>query len=288
MPLNSNSLKSRPGFSALICGVSGTGKSYCQRTARRCINPGTGKPLEAFSIVTDRHSLAVIQEEPAAHYIYIPPVAADWSVLQETFANTNKLTYEGLCGMKAGIRKPECTQLLKVVAALNKFECEHCGKNFGDVSQWKTDRLLIIDHLSGISTMSRQLTVGLRQIMSQGEYGVAMTNISNLLSALTGGCSCHLAVMAHIEQEKDDVSGLIYHMAQTLGQKLAPQLPKEFSDVIRADKQGTSFFWTTVYNNMAVKGINAEIASNLAPSFEVLFNGWLKRGGVVEETPNAA
>lgn len=274
----------RPGFSALICGISGTGKSYCQRTISQCIVPSSGKTLEYATIVTDRHSLAIIQEDPKAHYIYIPPVSGDWSVLRETFRNTNALSYEGLCGLKAGIKKEKCTAMLDVVAALNSFKCEHCGKDLGDVSTWGTDRVLIFDHLSGISEMSRQLSVGLRQVMTQGEYGVAMQNIYNLLTSIIRNCTCHIAVMAHIEKEKDEVSGLVYDMVQTLGQKLAPQLPKEFSDVIRADKQGTNFFWTTVFNNMAVKGMNVEIASNLRPSFELLFAGWLKRGGVVTET----
>lgn len=277
------SSRPRPGFSALICGISGTGKSYCQRTISRCIT-SSGKPLEYFTLVTDRHSLAIIQEDPQAHYIYIPPVGADWGAMRETLRNTNNLSYAGLCDMKGGIQKEKCRQMLQVIEALNSFKCEHCNRDFGDISTWGTDRVFIFDHLSGLSEMSRQLTVGLRQVMTQGEYGVAMQNIYNLLTAIIRNSQCHIVVMAHIEMEKDEVSGLIYQMVQTLGRKLAPELPKEFSDVIRADKNGTSFFWTTVFNNMATKGTNLEVASSLKPSFELLFDGWIKRGGVVMET----
>lgn len=281
-PTTTNDIK--PGFSALICGVSGTGKSYCQRTISNCKIPGTDKTLEYFTVVTDRHSKAIIQEDPRAHYIYIPPVGADWNVLRTAFKNTNELSYAALCDLKVGVEKKKCNQMLEVVEALNSFKCQHCNRNFGDVATWQTDRVLIFDHLSGISEMSRQLTVGLRQVMTQGEYGVAMQNIYSLLTSIIRNSTCHIAVMAHIEMEKDEVSGLIYQMVQTLGRKLAPELPKEFSDVIRTDKSGAKFFWTTIYNNMAVKPTNVELSQSLEPTFELLFNGWLKRGGQVVET----
>lgn len=274
----------RPGFSAMLCGVSGTGKSFCVRTISDCIIPGTSDALEPFVIVTDRHSLAMIQQDPRCHYIYIPPMAGDWAVLKESMKLINNLTYEGLSSLKTGIKKEKCTQLIQCVDALNSFQCEHCGRNFGDVSTWGTDRVLVIDHLTGISEMSRQLTVGLRPTMHEGEWGVAMQNIFNFLTPVIRNCTCHFTLMAHIEMEKDEVSGLIYQMASTLGKKLAPKLPSEFSDVIRADKNGTQFYWTTIFNHMAVKGSNLPTAQTIKPSFKELFNGWLALGGQVVRT----
>lgn len=274
----------RPGFSAMICGISGTGKSHCQRTIYDCKITGSDRTLESFSIITDRHSLAVVQQEPRAHYVYIPPMHADWSVLRESFRLTNSMTYEGLSSLKAGIKKEKCDQLIQVVDALNNFKCEHCGNNFGDVCTWNTDRVLIFDHLTGISEMSRQLTVGLRPTMHEGEWGVAMQNIFNFLTPVIRNCVCHFALMAHIEMERDEITGIVYQMASTLGKKLAPKLPNEFSDVIRADKQGNEWFWSTIHNAMAVKGSNIPPSQKLKPSFVELYNGWLQKGGVVVET----
>ena len=52
-------------------------------------------------------------------------------------------------------------------------------------------------------------------------------------------------VNGHMEREKDEISGSITLMCSTLGQKLAPKVPRFFDEVIQASFDGKEFFWKT-------------------------------------------
>ncbi len=82
---------------------------------------------------------------------------------------------------------------------------------------------------------------------------------------------------AHLERETDEVTGGVSLMASTLGKKLAPRLPRFFSDVIHAKRDGEKFSWSTASFNVDLKARNVPIADNLPPSFVPLLKQWKEK-----------
>jgi hypothetical protein len=71
-------------------------------------------------------------------------------------------------------------------------------------------------------------------------------------------------------------------MAATLGRKLAPVLPRFFSDVILSERQGTKFTWSTASVGADLKARNLPVADGLPPDFGAIIASWKKQGGVIE------
>jgi hypothetical protein len=82
---------------------------------------------------------------------------------------------------------------------------------------------------------------------------------------------------AHLEREQDEVTGGVQLMASTLGKKLAPRLPRFFSDVVHCRRDGTNFFWSTASNNVDLKARNLPISDKLPASFVPLLKAWKDR-----------
>jgi hypothetical protein len=89
-------------------------------------------------------------------------------------------------------------------------------------------------------------------------------------------------LLAHAERETDEVSGGSKIMAATLGKKLAPRLPRFFSDVVLADRQGAKFTWSTAAIGADLKARNLPIADGLPPDFGPIITNWKKQGGIIE------
>jgi hypothetical protein len=80
-----------------------------------------------------------------------------------------------------------------------------------------------------------------------------------------------------LERETDEVTGGISLMASTLGRKLAPRLPRFFSDVIHAKREGEKFSWSTATFNVDLKARNVPISETIPPSFVPLIEKWRSR-----------
>jgi len=70
-------------------------------------------------------------------------------------------------------------------------------------------------------------------------------------------------------------------MVSSLGRKLAPKLPRFFSDCIQSVRSGKEFTWSTATSNAALKSRNLPIANNIQPSFVRVVETWKKRGGLI-------
>jgi hypothetical protein len=140
----------------------------------------------------------------------------------------------------------------------------------------------VIDSLSGVNIMAMNLVVGSKPVKHQGDWGVAMDNLERLVQKLCIDTKCHFVLIAHAERETDEVQGGSKIMAATLGRKLAPRLPRFFSDVVLADKQGTKFTWSTAAVGADLKARNLPIADGLPPDFGQIIASWKKQGGLIE------
>jgi hypothetical protein len=148
------------------------------------------------------------------------------------------------------------------------------GRN---ISQFGYESLSTMKSGPGINVMAIDLILGGKVTAHQGEWGVAMAAEEKLILKLCGDLKCFFVLTAHIEKEPDIVSGVPITMVGALGKKLAPKLPRTFSDVILAQKEGDKFTWSTAAVNVDLKSRSLPIKDGLEPSFEQIVKVWKER-----------
>jgi hypothetical protein len=260
-----------PGSKILLMGESGTGKTYSLRTL---IQAGI-TPCVIFT-EPGMETLADLPDE-AWHYKYMPPRVEGWDHILDMAKKVNVMNFESLAKMQDP-NKRKYTAFLDLINQCNNFEDQH-GNSLGDVASWGTDKALVIDSLSALSDMVMQLTTGGKVTRAMQDWMVAQNTLEMFINQLVSSLSCWFVLIAHIEREKDELTGGTSVMVSTLGRKLAPKLPKYFSDVIQSVREGDKFYWDTAGYSVAVKARNLPIGSKLQPTFVQIVNTWTKRGG---------
>jgi hypothetical protein len=129
---------------------------------------------------------------------------------------------------------------------------------------------------------SMNLVTGSKPVKSMADWGVAIDNLERLITKLTTGLRCHFAMTAHLERETDEITGGTQLMASTLGKKLAPKLPRFFSDVVHCKRDGTKWVWATDTTNVDLKARNLPIKDGMQPTFAAILESWKANGGVIE------
>jgi hypothetical protein len=262
-------LKPKPpvGLKVLLLGESGSGKTYSLRTL---VDAG----LELFVIQTEPGG-TVLEDLPreSYHSHYVKTAAPSWTAMLDSAKKINTLSMKSLCDLP-GINKQEYAQWMEVIATLGDFKCDRCQRSFGDASLWDSTRVLVIDSLSGLNIMAMDLVVGSKPVKSMADWGIAMDNLSRLINKVATDTKCHFVLTAHLEPERDEVTGRVQNMPSTLGRKLAPVLPRFFDNVIQTIREGNTFKWSTGASNVAVKARDLPISENLAPSFAQMLTHW--------------
>lgn len=258
------------GLNTLLLGESGSGKTYSLRTL---VDAG----LELFVVQTEPGG-TVLEDLPKDKYHrhYIAPAAPSWSAMLDSVTKINTLSMKALASME-GINKREYAQFAQVISTLGNFTCDRCGESFGDVSTWDSNRVLVIDSLSGLNIMAMDLVVGSKPTKSMADWGIAMDNLGRLINKIITDTRCHFVLTAHLEPERDEVTGRVVNMPSTLGRKLAPLLPRFFDNCIHTVREGTNFKWSTATANTALKARDLPIDDNLKPTFTQLISNWREK-----------
>ena len=84
-------------------------------------------------------------------------------------------------------------------------------------------------------------------------------------------------MVGHLDKLMDEVQGRMTLQVSLLGNKLAPNIPHLFSDVIYAYNNGGEFLWSTSDSRISLKTRNLPLDGKLKPSFEPLLATWQKR-----------
>lgn len=264
-----------PGVKVLLQGGSGTGKTTSIKTL---IDAGI-TPMCVFT----ENSFDVLGDTPPErlHWCYVPPARADLKQYLETIKPLSYMSPDQV-QKTHDMTRQRTNQFDPMLAALFNYKCERTGQTFGNAGEWGTDKALVIDSLSGLTIAAVKFAVGEKYAMTQPEYQIAMKVIENLIMQICTGFRCHFVLTAHIEREADEVLGGSRVMASTLGRKLAPVLPRFFTDVIWAKRSGTKFYWDTADPQADLKSRNLGIGSEFPQSFVPLIKKWQERGGVID------
>lgn len=270
--------------SVLVFGEPGSGKTTSVVTLLQ-------NGLEVFVIITEPNGLDSLLDACSRadvsldklHWCFIGPTSVSIAILKEQAEKINRFSFEDLTKMKGDPSKRTMEQWMKVLNTLENFKDDRTGRSYGNVGEWKTDRALVIDSLSGLNLMARDWTVGIKPMMAQGEYGVAMHMIHRLVNVGTA-LDCYFILMAHVSRSVDPVKGGTHLSLLTLGEKYTPPIPAPFSEVIYAYKDGNQFYWSTMTANIATKNRALPLSDKLVPNFKPIIEIGKKRAELVQRS----
>lgn len=265
------------GFNVLLMGPSGTGKTHSLGTL---VDSG----LKVFYLAMESGMESLmgyyadkklpIPENLQWHVLKSPDTS--FSDMIDNARKINTMNLESLAKMNDSNRS-RYNQFISLFEALNNFRSDRNGESYGDVTNWDTDCVLVIDGLTGICAAALSLVVGGKPVRSQSDWGIAQQQVETLLRKLCDGCKCHFVLLSHLEREVDPVLGGIKLMASALGKALAPKLPAMFSDVILTCREGNKWHWDTANAQADLKTRNLPIAGNLEPDFRAIVRKWTAR-----------
>lgn len=262
------------GMNILLMGPQGSGKTTSLKTLLEI--PG----IELFIEFTEPRFDILGSEflnNPRVHWHYTAPSSSNWSTLIANAKQVNTMTNEALQKLSS-VEASKHQQFISLLQSCNDF-VDQRGEHFGDVMTWGPERVFVLDGLSGVNRMARGLKVGAKVALTQPDWGACQQVILSFVEALTTSTHCHFILIAHVERELDEVMGGVKIMVRTMGKKLAPALPDNFSDIILAAKVGSKFSWDTANPQADLKTGFSQLSSNLPPSFEPLFSAWQQRMG---------
>lgn len=271
-----------PGVNVLLMGPSGTGKTHAIGTA--VDYPDT----EVFYFPFEQGQESLLgywtdrgQAVPSnLHIVTVEAATAGWSEMADQVRMVNTLSYETL-KKSVDANKAKYNQMEKFLRTFNDVTEDKTGKKFGAVDSWGTNKILVIDGLTGLGNAVMQAVIGGKADRDQKDWGLAQNILENFLRRLTSDTKCHVILIAHIERETDPVLGGTKLMVSSLGRALPPKLPAMFSDVILTVRNGAKWTWDTANPQADLKTRNLPVAADITPTFKTILDKWKSRGGVI-------
>lgn len=262
--------------SVLLLGPTGTGKTWSLSTL---IESG----LELFLISTEPNGVDSLLDAcqkkeldlSKLHYAAIQPARTGMAGLKDMANKVSMMNFESLSKLAPSTGRQHASWIT-MLTTLDNF-VDQRGVSYGPVEKFDASRALVIDSLSGLNTMAMDITVGDKLSAHVGEWGVAMGLLDKLILALTSGLKCTFVLVGHLEREFNEVTGQTALMASTLGKKLAPRLPRFFSEVVLSTRDGVKFGWSTAQIGVDLKPRALPLSDKLEPSFKPVVEAYKKR-----------
>jgi hypothetical protein len=237
----------------LVQGEVGSGKTWLISTLAEA-------GLECFVLVTEptgvESLLDVWQKKKLdinlLHYHQVTPARIGFAGLTLQAENVSKNTFEGLAKMSPQGNR-QTAQWLEVLKTFTNFKCDRTGKDYGAIDDFDDAKAVIGDSLSGLNVMAMDITIGDKTSAHVGEWGVAMGLIEKLILNLTSNLRCTFVLNAHLEREADELTGATKVMTSTLGKKLAPRIPRFFSEVVTAKRTDKGYVIDTADTQIITK-----------------------------------
>jgi hypothetical protein len=277
----SDPLKAGPRIQAprvLLLGDPGSGKTDSLTTILRA-------GLELFVLITEpggveslldachRRELSVEK----LHWTVVSPSAPGLAALRQMALTVKAMSYKDISEIKQGVGKTEMRSLERLLDNIQNFHCERTGKDYGDVTEWGDERAFALDSMSGLNLIALSHTIGYKPSAHQGEWGIAMNMEEQLILKLTSDCRCMFILTGHVDREFDTVIGTTRLAPAALGSKLGPRIPRFFSEVIRARRDGINFLWSTAEVEMSLKNRALPVSSKLDPDFAPIIKAYQRR-----------
>lgn len=266
-----------PGPKILMMGTEGSGKTDSIRTL---IEAGL-KVFVVFSepgmevLLDGSRGRKVYSCKDGLHWRYHPVASPDFSDLREIADLMSKFSFKQLKEM-APTKREKFKCFYEVMATMSNLVCERCGTVFGAADELKpyNEWVVVNDSLTSISKAALFLHIGIKPAAHEGEYGTAMFNIERYVDKFVCDMPSMGIMLGHVEREPSNVDGGLENMVATLGQKLAPKIPRPFSDVVLAKRDGDKFTWSTTESGYRLKTRNLPFSKDIPASFGPIVRKW--------------
>lgn len=253
---------------------------------------GSGKTTSLATLLQAGLKLRLLAMEPAApnrvlerckelnidasnfHWKHVSPAVGSWEALMESAKLIKNLTLKELADTRG---KPDSGPWLEFLTNIANFKSDRTGEELGDATEWGSDCAFAIDGLTGMSDMARILQVGFKPNPSPGEWGSMQGTILNVVKKLCADSKCFFVLISHVERETNEITGTLNLTASTLGAKLAPKIPPQFSTVVYAKRVGDQFLWSTSDTGVDTKNGDLPLSDSIQPSFMPIVEGFRAR-----------
>jgi hypothetical protein len=185
------------------------------------------------------------------------------------------------------MNKSSYAQLIDLLKVCKNYIDQRTGKAYGSVDKFGTDKVIVLDSLSGLNILALDLAVGGKPVRTQPDWGVAIEQEEKLLQLFTLGMPAHFVLIGHADREVDQIHGGLKIMPAALGQKFPKYISRFFDDCIYATCEGGKFQWSTATANVDSKARNLGLKDKLEPTFVPVIANWKKKGGVITTTESA-
>lgn len=265
------------GVNIVLMGPSGTGKTHSIGTL---VDTG----LEVFYLALENGLESLLgyytdRNLPIPDNLHWHRVESKKASFAAALANANKVLTmdQKTLASTTDVYKKDYDQWIKIIKALQNFKDDRTQKEYGAVDSWDTDKVLVIDGLTGLSKAAIHLVIGGKAMRSQSDWGIAQGQVDTLLTMLTEDCKCHFVLISHVDREVDEVLGGIKFMMSSLGKALYPKLPIMFSDIILTVRDGANWYWDTLNSQADIKTRNLPMVSKGKPDFKQIYDKWMSR-----------
>jgi len=279
------------GANTLLMGPVGTGKTHSIGTWIATYNPLQRKwdllpnnDLELFIIFTEPHMQVLAGLPPSRlHWKYIPPAVDSWKSMAENAKRLTDMSWDFLSKQTSDPNKRRYTSFVDILSACADFKCDRTGESFGCVDDWRPNRVLVLDGLSGLNHAALQMITGRAPSRTIPQWGCAMDNELAFINQACYATHAHFVLIAHPDRQKDEVQGGYKRMPLALGNKNAPEIPKNFRNTIEAKRNGSQFLWDTANTEADTVARDVPISDKLEPNFQQIYLAW-KAAADAEQT----
>lgn len=267
------------GFNFLLMGAPGSGKTTEIVTLAQA-------GLEVFIVFTEQgvgnlkkamevHNLTE-EERSRIHWTYVSPTKGSFSSLLKGAKAIQSAPEFGK--MPAGNRKDH-SQFVDMLTVCANF-IDQNGVEYGAVDEWDASRVFIIDGMSGTSDMCMGMVAGDKPVKTLQDWGVAIDQLDKFVKQCAN-TTCCFGLLAHLEQEKDEITGRMVVTASTLGRKLGTTIGRHFQDVILADKARGKYILSTDDARIQLKHSFLKEQNALPATLVPMVESWKKENSAV-------
>lgn len=221
---NLTSKKEKDPLKVLVIGDSGTGK-----TGALAALANAGYELFILDLDNGTDILNFVVQDKYKNKVHI-----------ETLTDTGKMSGSGT---NQKIIKLNPQAFPKALSLLQKWKDSETGEDFGPVSSWSTNRVLVVDSLSflGMAALDYVLAKNGRggEQPFQADWGEAMRMLEQTLQIIySTEIKCHVVMNSHITYQQVEGSGIQKGLPMGLGSQLPPKIGRYFNMMLMTRSKG--------------------------------------------------
>jgi len=200
-------------------------------------------------------------------------MSTDLDTLLDQINKINTLNYQSLSDMPEQ-NKSKTNEFVQILKALKSPKDEFSGRELGSVDTWDSSRCLVIDSLSGIALASVRNVMGIKTVISPGQWNIIMQTVENFINHMCMALRCWVIITAHPEREHDEVTGKTRVFASVPGKKLAPKIGRYFSEILETKYTGGKYIWSNVSDTIAIKRRVLPPSDSINPDWAPIIRGY--------------